>query len=252
MSGDSNQIKQYVSRSNEKVEIMTPDDYYLICVNDKISHMKFNKKLGEGMDGVVYEGRHEIHGKCAIKMSFWRTGDYLGEDLKFQNLIHEIFRDESKMSKKMSSLGIGPLVYKTWIGKGYDNQKMDESYFLGKYGDIARKVHIGFILMEKMEHNLDKIDCVDRHPCVRLHSAKILDEVKKHLKMLRDHGLRHSDLGYFGNNIMFNLDNDDIPCQIRLIDFARMKYSFDYDFDHYIKLLGRNITSEKSIIAQLD
>ena len=239
MAIHSDHIKQNLDILNEQVKITMHDNDYLIYVDDHMNGLKFNKKLGEGMEAAVYEVIDQIHGICAIKMIPWKTCECLVEKSSFQR--------ESEMSKKMGFLGIGPLVYKTWIGKGYDNQKIAEPHLSNKH-DIAREVDIGFILMEKMEYKLNVDNSADLnyepdvHHCIRLHSTKILNAVIGHLTMLRDHGLQHDDLGWFGNNIMLNLDNDGIPCKIRLIDFGMMKSSFDYNFDHYIKRLGKNIS----------
>lgn len=145
--------------------------------------------VGHGGEGIVYE----VDDNRVLKIFILKRDTPLRK---------ELFENACKWSKRMSDEGIGPIFYDSW---------MKECKNLSQ----QNKADVGFILMEKMDHSLNKILGTS---LLFNNKNLVLLELRKLLERMMRLSIMHGDLA--NGNIMLNFENG-ILSKLKLIDFVR-------------------------------
>lgn len=214
---------------NEKLvfnEIISDKTHYGIIWNGRYKGTECVIKVVILDSGIHYDNRKNEYNVGNKKIT---KGEALN-NFKENNIkpyIHEKYKDRKAMSVEkftyevnmlynMGKSGIAPKLYKYFI----DNNSYE--------------IHYGFIVMEKMHMSIKDI------LLKRDLNNDEMDEILRKIEKLHKIGIKHGDLK--ASNICVDIDNKGKIKKIKIIDWAKAKYTKDEkDFEKDRKTLIKHI-----------
>ncbi len=159
-----------------------------------------------------------------------RHGNYLKQATKGNVQLIEEFEHEIRMNKIASDLGVAPKMHEAFICK--DVLPIPDSNSL---------ISLGFISSDKWDITLDQYYKKYQTPVPK----NIIELIGSKVNLLNDNGIIHDDI--HAGNIVLNLDQNNIPTDISLIDFGLSKDENDFEYRKYSE-----VDKVKSLIHSLN